>query len=429
MKSNLRLSEFKKRQSLIISDGNSYLKKIKIKYLTLRLSRNRSDSLMHIAKIITKKIFNRLKIHSNHHHHHHHHHSRGRGDGDGDEKSFCIRITGGIGDAVIIARLIQDLSNSLESYTFDIYFNSPHIIEPFFKNINGFRSCLHIDIHERTKEFYRFTLICNQYIHFEITNKNLKNITRSEPTLLKLFSTSEATKEKYKKFIHHHPYLDGAFADKVVKNGSRRYTFLHESLGINYSGNALPIDIKEALPTELIGKKYITIHDGWDGNFPLSTERPTKAIPIEKWNEIIKNLKALHPEYYIVQLGGSTGSDLENVDLNLKNKINFSEATAVLAKSELHIDAESGLVHIATALNVKCLVMFGPTNIDWFSYPENINIKPTECGNCWWTTQTWMEHCVENHTHPVCTKSISTELITKHASAYLIKKNTLDGNS
>jgi hypothetical protein len=50
-------------------------------------------------------------------------------------------------------------------------------------------------------------------------------------------------------------------------------------------------------------------------------------------------------------------------------------------------------VHIARTLGVKSCVIFGPTSIDYFAYPDNINIRPTLCGGCWWINSTWMDAC------------------------------------
>ncbi|MBA4708155.1 glycosyltransferase family 9 protein [Aquitalea aquatica] len=411
MTTNSKLVALKKKQQLIINPGHSIINKIKSRYLALRLKKSRIQTLTHITRLTIASLIKKFDI------------NKKIKKPNGKEKIFSVRITGGIGDAVIIARLVNDLTKQLKDHTFDIYFQSPDIVEPFFRKIKGFRSVLHISAYEDTRQYYQFSLIANQYVHFDMKGTNLKKITQCEPSILKMYAHSEAIKAKYIRFIKSHPYLDGAFADILVETGIRRYEFLHQTLGITYSGNALPIEITASLPTELIGKKYITIHDGWDSNFPLSSARPTKAVPTEKWNEITKKLKKSHPELTIVQLGGNTGSTIENIDINLKDKISFAESTAIIAGASLHLDAESGLVHIASALNVKCLVIFGPTNVEWFSYPENINIAPNQCGNCWWTTTTWMEKCLENHEVPICTKKTDSNKIAQQVISYIFNQN------
>jgi hypothetical protein len=59
----------------------------------------------------------------------------------------------------------------------------------------------------------------------------------------------------------------------------------------------------------------------------------------------------------------------------------------------MHIDIDSGLVHLAAALGVQSCAVFGPSPAEYFGYPGNINIPPTFCGNCWWVNESWMDQC------------------------------------
>jgi hypothetical protein len=179
---------------------------------------------------------------------------------------------------------------------------------------------------------------------------------------------------------------------------------MHEMSGISYSGHILNIEKDEAIlhKYNLHNIKYITIHDGWDENFKFIHDRATKAIPFSTWEYIITEIKYRFPGYLIIQIGGSKGEVLNGVDICLKNKTSFNDAISILAYSHMHFDSESGLVHLAAAFGVKSMVFFGPTNDKWFSYPDNINIQSSECGNCWWSTDTWMNTCPLGYTYPIC---------------------------
>lgn len=50
----------------------------------------------------------------------------------------------------------------------------------------------------------------------------------------------------------------------------------------------------------------------------------------------------------------------------------------------LHIDSEGGYVHIRHFLNTRSVVLFGTTDINFFGYPDNINIKKWSLPNCLW---------------------------------------------
>ncbi|MDD5375555.1 transposase [Acidithiobacillus sp.] len=95
------------------------------------------------------------------------------------------------------------------------------------------------------------------------------------------------------------------------------------------------------------------------------------------------------------------------VDITLKNQLDSLESVSILAGSRLHIDTESGLVHVAASLGNRSIVIFGPTNVAWFGYPQNINIAPKQRGNCWWSTNSWMDVCAGGHEIPICTSEAS----------------------
>lgn len=341
---------------------------------------------------------------------------------------FAVRITGGLGDAAIIARYIRDLQVYIDAGAeFDIYFHSPQQVKIFFSKIPGFRAALHEELLRDVIMHYDFTVLANQYPTFANEHVKFERLIKLAPRALEVFSTIQERRKDIEKFIQNHPNLDGAFADLAVRTGHSRYRYLHYMSGLEYGGSRAEIDLGSVKQAEwgLSGKKYITIHDGWDTKYKskVSFHRPTKALPLEVWSDLVSEIKMRFPDYSLVQIGGKTGSDLPGVDVNLRNKLNLEQSLTVLAGAALHIDAESGLVHMAASLGVRSVVMFGPTNIDWFAYPENINISPPQCGNCWWSVDTWMEKCPADHEKPVCMATHSPRRIAEVVLRDLTKTN------
>lgn len=331
---------------------------------------------------------------------------------------YSIRITGGLGDALIIARMTRDLQLYLDNdLSFDVYFQSPALIEPFFRHIPGFMKCIDIDLYQRTVELYTFSLHANQFVLFVTEHFDHRALLTGKPEVLNLFGHIQRQRTELDRYVTNHPFLDGAFAAIATKRGHKRYTYLHEMLGIPYGGDELKLEIDATFPTTLglVPGQYVTIHDGWDTKFKLAVHRPTKAIPLRIWTDVVKALKAERPELKLVQLGGKTGDNVPGIDINLKTRLSFMQSAAVLASAALHIDSESGLVHLGTALGIRSVVLFGPTNVDWFGYPQNANIVPRQCGDCWWSTDTWMDTCPIGHKEPVCTASIKAGEVAKAA--------------
>lgn len=331
-----------------------------------------------------------------------------------DEQIYSVLVTGGIGDSIIVARALRDLQKVLRpAFQFDIYYRNPWIIEPFFKNIAGFRRAHEDTMFKFTHSYYQFSFVANQLIYF-VDSKTSHNFAHSGKSNLNTFVDAVKRfkeREELKDIMKFHPFLDGALSDQQSHKGRTRFNFLHEMLGVSYGGHSLDLERNEHHITRfgLVRNEYITIHDGWDLNFHSDQARPTKALPITSWNTLVAKLKKTFPTLKIVQLGGSIGEDIQGVDVNLRNRIDLKTATSLLAFSALHVDTESGLVHIASALGTKSFVFFGPTNLEWFGYPENCNVRSNQCGNCWWSTDTWMKHCPLGSREPRCMNTFNLE--------------------
>ncbi|GBR49504.1 hypothetical protein AA106556_2076 [Neokomagataea tanensis NBRC 106556] len=341
---------------------------------------------------------------------------------------YSVYITGGLGDALMCSRMVRDLQKRLDNkLSFDIYCQSPQIAEEFFKNIPNFRKCINSDIFHDIKNYYIFAITANQFATFMTENIEYHTLLTYCPDVVNIFCTAQKNRQKIEKYIVHHPFLDGAFADTAVRLGHKRYKYLHDMMGLKYGGDEQAIDVDPDLPLSfgLKPKAYITVHDGWDGNFKIAAQRPTKTVPLEKWTKIISGLKRALPHMTIVQIGGAVGENLQGVDVNLKKKLSFAQSTSILAQSALHIDAETGLVHLAAALGVKSVVMFGPTNVDWFGYPQNANIRPHECGNCWWSNDAWMDACPLDLPNPACTNNIRPDEVVA-AAMRLLEASSVD---
>lgn len=170
-------------------------------------------------------------------------------------------------------------------------------------------------------------------------------------------------------------------------------------------------------------KKYITINYGADKN--MGGESQTKVVPSINLEKFIELFKVNYPEYTIVQTGTSNSSKLKNVHLYAFD-CSLDETAIILKNSELHIDSEGGLVHLASQLSTKCVVGFGPTPAFYYGYERNINIVSELCNNCMSVTNDWNLHCPKGQYHPECTYSITGELIFKKADEYLKSIDNLE---
>ena len=56
----------------------------------------------------------------------------------------------------------------------------------------------------------------------------------------------------------------------------------------------------------------------------------------------------------------------------------------------------------------RSVVMFGPTPVGVFGYPQNINLEPVHCKACWFSTETWLVECPRHTSGPQCMSEHST---------------------
>jgi len=335
----------------------------------------------------------------------------------------ALWITGGVGDAVIIARLLTALALEAagDDYVVDLFYQKPENIRFLFQKQGRVRAVIDDMFFERTRQKYDLSGRVNQFVYFDIEAANWPKMIARAPKLCDAVRSSERRGKEFDLFIQHHPSLDGVFADSAVRIGCLRHTFLHHLTGLSLAEPNLEIEVdQEALSRfGLVPGAYLTVHDGWDAEYRLVAKRPTKAYPARLWEETVVLIKRELPGISIVQLGGNTGQTIARVDVDLREKTTLQEVAAILQKALVHVDTESGLVHLARCLGTTSVVLFGPTNPNYFGYQENRNIVSSSCGNCWWSTDTWMDACPRGLSTPACLDSIAPAKVAAEVSEFI----------
>lgn len=97
-------------------------------------------------------------------------------------------------------------------------------------------------------------------------------------------------------------------------------------------------------------KQYIAVT-------PVSSKQ---AKNYKYWDEVIFNLKNMAPDLEIVQLGMKSEKLLDGV-LDYRGR-SFNETMYIISRSVLHISPDTGTAHVAGALGVPHIVLFGSTS-------------------------------------------------------------------
>jgi ADP-heptose:LPS heptosyltransferase len=142
------------------------------------------------------------------------------------------------------------------------------------------------------------------------------------------------------------------------------------NLYLNQEEKAFADDCYKSLFKE---KRFLTIEP-----FSKDNYTPNREYPFEKWQKIVDSLC---DKITIVQIGKKEKT-LSNV-IDMTGETTFREAVAIIEKSSMFLASESGLVHAATAVDTKSLVVItGYQSEKMIAYPQNINVNISSHGPC-----------------------------------------------
>ncbi|MHB2167997.1 glycosyltransferase family 9 protein [Alsobacter sp. R-9] len=304
----------------------------------------------------------------------------------------AIAVSGGVGDLVVIARFIRDLQATAGPFRFDIYYRHAGTAEWVFANVEGFRSCYSDFLFDRFRKEYAAAIRVSSVavIYHDCLGRRL----RENRNLSAALQAIDRFRGKISIFVDRHPFMDGFLGQAAVYMNRTRADFLHHMADIRFGGSQLDLPLIRDVLTrlDLAGRPYVTVHNGFDPDFIVSGRRATKCYP--HTDRLVEILRERRPDLVFVQVGlPSTSVPLASVHVDLVGRTTLTEAATIVGEAQMHIDNEGGLVHIAAAFGVRSCVIFGPTSADYFGYPDNINVRPSFCGGCWWVNDTWMDLC------------------------------------
>lgn len=154
-------------------------------------------------------------------------------------------------------------------------------------------------------------------------------------------------------------------------------------------------------------RRYATINFGNGSSKDSSIVAKTWSL--DRFEAVVAGLRKIHPEMTLVQLGAADAKKIHGVHRYVLGE-DMPVVMEVLRHSAFHLDIEGGLVHFATQLGTKCIVLFGPTPEFYYGYKENINIKAGTCHDC---CGVCLNHncCAREMAEPECMYSITPEMV------------------
>ncbi len=129
---------------------------------------------------------------------------------------------------------------------------------------------------------------------------------------------------------------------------------------------------------------HIGLHKPFVALHPFATH-PDKAWPMGYWLSLIPLIERQGLDWIIV---GKNPDHLQALDdpRNLTGRTDLRETCALLAQALALVTADSGPMHLATAVGTPVVALFGPTSKVWGFYPsgrfDTVLEQPLACRPC-----------------------------------------------
>jgi ADP-heptose:LPS heptosyltransferase len=336
-------------------------------------------------------------------------------DGDDPQYRILVLATGGYGDLLYGTTVVRELF---------FLFNAPQICviaenkaceEVYLKN--GY---VHVAGYFNSTDYREFaeTSLCLDIFDLVVEIKYAVSYARPPASRIDNDFIMQANSQvaKWQHFVRGAawPFRNNQLAKEATAQNLHQLDLVGVTSGLPIQ-KLSPLDFlftSQYRDSQLLRKKYVTVHHGSDKNMVAANGLQTKNLSPIQWAKITKI--AQDAGFAVVQLGTASEEQIHDVDLDLRGLLTLEDTAYLISCADTHIDTEGGLVHLARAVNTKSIVFFGPTPVNFFGYPQNINIAPMVCGDCWWMTKTWAQKCPIGHSEVPCMASHSLTQISDH---------------
>lgn len=138
-----------------------------------------------------------------------------------------------------------------------------------------------------------------------------------------------------------------------------------------------------------------------------------KRWPTGHWNRALRRIGMVVP---MVLLGDEVGDLLPDV-IHLRRSSAIRTSAAILMQSCGFLSVDTFLPHLAASVGVTGAVLFGPSNVAAFGYPENLNLfSDVDCSPCGDTVR--RQDCRDN----ICMQRLAPDRVVDRLLAWLSER-------
>ena len=318
-------------------------------------------------------------------------------------------LPGGLGDAACAKRLVMAYRTYLPQAVFDVYAPLPGVGETLFGADEKTNVLTQDDFYTADYDLAVQACLAAKFLHV-----NEERLRRNAPDFLPVLQRAQQAQAALGTLLDDLFLTEGVLGRWLYAQGGRRFDLMAYTAGTELPHDAfaqLSVMDHARKKWGLEGVSYLTFHDGTSLAQTVSRQRPTRAWPAVRWCEFFRLFKQAFPHIKLVQLGGQNSPVYEEADVCLVGKTRVQELPSILQGALAHVDTESGLVHLAQFLDVRSVVIFGPSSAHFFGYAKNENLAAGPCGGCMWVSNDWMLKCPLGAVAAPCTQAVSAQSV------------------
>lgn len=344
---------------------------------------------------------------------------------ESEEMSIAFYSTFGLGDAVIARKVFETIIEQVPNCVVDFFcVTDAHraYAKAFYGDIKNLNRLLSLQEYSENLNKYDLALCVGGSHVLLLEWVNVPRLQAMAPDFLQRLVGIDAYNKQ-------NVFPAGPWRTTIAFQNMISAKILHKNCYHFLScGGALPIrDDNLHIPLapeyksqfdELKLDKYITIYT--DIAEEEKAMPKVKAWPIRYIVEYVARMKKRFPHVEIVQCGGGSDVKVENADRHYLG-VDLELTKYILANSLLHVGCEGGLVHLATFLGTKCLVLFGSNSCDYTGYDRNINLVSEVCTPCMYILPNF-QVCMRGNKEPPCMLSHTPQTVCEVTCNYLKNK-------
>lgn len=332
--------------------------------------------------------------------------------------AFCVSL--GLGDVLIVKTVFDAIIKLVPNCRIDLFYDSERskaYADAFYGQSRNLNSVLSFQ-NFYNQNLQKYDAAFRVWHMVLIDRVNAERLQKIAPALLQSLQKIEVYNKKYVFTTD----AGGLILRNITRAhilGTNRYTCLSCGGALPIYDNRVEISLSPEAERQFqkLGlKNYITVGSNVGRQNNLA-RHSLKEWPTTHVTEYISLLNIYLPQVKVVQVGGGGVEIFKNADRHIIDA-DLELVKHVLKNSLLHVDCESGLVHLATQLGTKCLVLFGPTDEKYYGFKENLNLVSDFCRPCicaWDDGST----CLRGASEPPCMSSITPQLVCEITCNYI----------